>query len=150
MCDFRVDLSGQDSTDRKIRAINLLVRLASRREVRPLRPSRVKITSSRESSPDNEHSSLKTEEVPLVLGRTQCIYCVGDGRLPYRYRMRTFKRVSHMMDHVEKVYLRHEPSAPSFVYRYPRCKHLGNFLTSLDDFKDHVKTVYGVKLRHRP
>jgi hypothetical protein len=48
--------------------------------------------------------------------------------------MRTFKRVSHMMDHVEKVHLRHEPSAPSFVCRHPQCKHLGNFLTSLGDF----------------
>lgn len=149
MCDFRVDLTGQEITDRKISAIDLLVRLAARREVPPPRSSRVSDTDSRESSPNEEQSAPKIEEFPLVLGKTQCIYCVGNEQLPYADRMRTFKHVSHMMDHVENVHLRHELSAPGFFCRHPRCKHLGDFLTSLDHFKNHVQIMHGVKLRER-
>jgi hypothetical protein len=148
MCDFRVDLSEQEITDRKVSAIDKLVCLAARREIRPPRSLRVS-SESRESTPNEEKSAPKIEEIPLVLGKTQCIYCVGNEQLPHADRMRTFKRVSHMMDHVENVHLRHEPAAPSFFCRHPRCKHLGDFLTSLDHFKNHVQTMHGIKLRER-
>jgi len=150
MCDFRSDLSGRDITDRKVSAIDLLVRLAARREVRPPRSLRTKDTDTRENSPTEEKSSPKVEDIPLVLGRTQCIYCVGNEQLPHADRMRPFKRVSHMMDHVENVHLRHEPATTKFVCRHPQCKHLGDFLTSLDHFKVHVQKIHGVKLRPRP
>ncbi|KAL3957291.1 hypothetical protein ACCO45_007869 [Purpureocillium lilacinum] len=148
LCDFDTNMSLEDITDRKIRAIDLMVHLASRREVRRPRPSPspCEIDDSPARSPDPEPLP-KMEEIPLVLGKTQCIYCVGDEQLPYVGRMRSFNRVSHMMDHVEKVHLRHEPSRTRFVCRHPQCKHLGDFLTSLDHFKNHVQTVHGVKLR---
>lgn len=147
MCDFRVDLSEEETTDRKVSAIDLLVSLAARREVRLPRSSSKRDTSSREHSPDETRPPPTIEDIPLVLGKTQCIYCVGNEELPYADRMRTFKRVSHMMDHVENVHIRHETSTSRFTCRHPQCKHLGNFLTSLDHFKNHVQTTHGVKLR---
>ncbi|KAJ6437937.1 cell cycle control protein cwf16 [Purpureocillium lavendulum] len=148
LCDFNTYMSLKDITDRKVRAVDLMVCLASRREVRTARPTPplCEIGDSHASSPDPEPLP-KTEEIPLVLGKTQCIYCVGDEQLPYVVRMRTFNRVSHMMDHVENVHLRHERARPRLVCRHPQCSHLGDFLTSLDHFKNHVQTMHGVKLR---
>jgi hypothetical protein len=44
-------------------------------------------------------------EFPLVCEKTQCIICIGNEQLPYKQRTRTFRRVSHMMDHVENLHL---------------------------------------------
>ncbi|KAF2181317.1 hypothetical protein K469DRAFT_729448 [Zopfia rhizophila CBS 207.26] len=124
LCDFNMNLDIKCITDRKIRAINLIVVLASRREIRQPRSSQ-----------------------PCEDKRTQCIYCVGDETLLYKDRMHTFSRVSHMMDHVENVHLKHEPVGGKFVCHHPDCKPLGNFLRDLDEFKNHVQKVHGVKLR---
>ncbi|KAJ3499717.1 hypothetical protein NLG97_g97 [Lecanicillium saksenae] len=151
LCDFSTDMGLEQITGRKIRAIDGMVRLASCREVR--RPQSLSpCDASRESSPEVAESKLLIkpepfEDIPLLLGKTQCIYCVGDERLTHEARMRRFKRVSHMMDHVENVHLRHEKGNAKFVCRHPECQHLGDFLTSLDHFKNHVQTVHGVKLR---
>jgi hypothetical protein len=77
-----------------------MVRLAARREVRQPSPSPPYLDSDRECSPE-ELPQPKREDIPLLLGKTQCIYCVGDERLTYGARMRKFKRVSHMRDHVK-------------------------------------------------
>ncbi|PQK10238.1 hypothetical protein BB8028_0002g05620 [Beauveria bassiana] len=151
LCDFSTNMGLGEITTRKIQAIDGMVRLAGCREVR--RPRSVSsCDASRESSPevDESKSVVKPEpfeDIPLLLGKTQCIYCVGDERLPYAIRMREFKRPSHMMDHVENVHLRHEKGNARFVCRHPECQHLSDFLTSLDHFKNHVQTVHGIKLR---
>ncbi|KAK2591554.1 hypothetical protein QQS21_010747 [Conoideocrella luteorostrata] len=150
LSDFRQDLGSKDLAERKIQAVDLMVLLASRREVHPLPqsscPSPLSYGSCvRQSRPEN--APLKSEEIPLLLGKTQCIYCVGEEQLPLNARMRSFKRVSHMMDHVENVHLKRESSGRTFICRHPQCKHLGDFLDSLTTFKGHVRRVHGVKLR---
>ncbi|KAF2187409.1 hypothetical protein K469DRAFT_725417 [Zopfia rhizophila CBS 207.26] len=136
LCDFNMNLDIKCITDRKIRAINLIVVLASRREIHSPMEGLLDVTPF-----------LKLEEIPLILERTQCIYCVGDEMLPYKDRMRTFSRVSHIMDYVEKVHLKHRPAGGKFVCHHPDCKPLGNFLRDLNEFKNHVQKVHGVKLR---
>jgi hypothetical protein len=146
LCDFKQDLSSEDITSRKIRAINLMVTLASQREIRP--PSPTLADDTKETVRDFDSPIIeKREGIPLVLERTQCIYCVGDERLSYKDRTRKFSRVSHMMDHVEKVHLRRQPARATWVCHHPKCKPLGDFLMSLDHFKNHVQKVHGVKLR---
>ncbi|KID73434.1 FluG domain-containing protein, partial [Metarhizium brunneum ARSEF 3297] len=154
LSDFRQDLDTKRTTDRKIRAVDLMVLLASRREVRPPAHSpspspRLYGSGIRGNTPDTKPVSPKVnvDEVPLILGKAQCIYCVGENQLPYNTRMRSFNRVSHMMDHVENVHLKHERDGGRFVCRHPQCTHLGDFLISLDAFKYHVQQVHGVKLR---
>lgn len=77
----------------------------------------------------------------------QCIYSVGDERLPYVICMGEFKRPSHMLDHVENVHMRHENDSARFACRHLECQHLGDFLDNLTHFKAHVYHVHGVMLR---
>lgn len=154
LSDFRQDLGTKRITDRKVRAVDLMVLLASRREVRPPAQSRslsplLYGSSIRESSPIIKPfvPKLKVEEIPLILGKTRCIYCVGEDQLPYDMRMRSFKRACHMMDHVQNAHLKHECKGGKFICHHPQCKHLVDFLTSLDAFTNHVQRVHGVKLR---
>ncbi|KAH7160546.1 FluG domain-containing protein [Dactylonectria estremocensis] len=127
LCDFNRNLSLQDITDRKVRGINLMVSLASRREIRRPTPTLVDDTQGIVDSPGESDSKSSTvdkgEEIRLVLEKTQ-------------HRTRKFSRISHMMDHVEKVHLRREPARATWI-----------FLTSLDHFKNHVLRVHRVKLR---
>ncbi|KAF2185949.1 hypothetical protein K469DRAFT_575389, partial [Zopfia rhizophila CBS 207.26] len=146
LCDFNMNLDIKCITNWKICAINLIVALASRREIRQPRSSQPCEDSPTEGLLDAT-PLLKLKEIPLILERTQCIYCIGDETLPYKDRMRTFSRVFHMMDHVEKVHLKYEPTGGKFVCHHPDCKPLGNFLRDLDEFKNHVQKVHGVKLR---
>jgi hypothetical protein len=149
LCDFNTDIGLEEITSRKIRAIDGMVRLAARREVRQPR-SVASEDLSRECSPElAPDPAPKREVIPLLLSKTQCIYCVGDERLTHEARMRKFRRVSHMMDHVENVHMRHEKGKARFVCHHPECQRLGDFLTSLDHFKNHVETVHGVKLRKK-
>ncbi|KAI5455793.1 hypothetical protein BGZ63DRAFT_409706 [Mariannaea sp. PMI_226] len=151
LCDFKQDLSSKGITNRKVCAINLMVALASQREIRPPNPTLAdgmeEMLDRSEVSNSDPPIVEKREEIPLVLERTQCIYCVGDERLSHRDRTRKFSRVSHMMDHVEKVHLRRQPARATWVCHHPKCKPLGDFLTSLDHFKSHIQKVHGVKLR---
>ena len=124
LCDFNTVMSLKDITARKIKAIGGMVCLAARREARRARPSVPTPVKSRESSPDE--GMEPKHDFPLLLGKTQCIYCVGDEQLPYMTRMRTFKRVYHMVDHVGKVHLRHEEKKTKYVCRHPKCRPLGD------------------------
>lgn len=146
LCDFRIELSTQEIVDRKVKAIDTMVLLASRREVRPPRSQTPIAGGSRASTPDEESLPEPISDIPLVLGKTQCIYCVSNEQLPFEDRMRSFKRVSHMMDHVENLHLRFE-TGPKYLCRHKKCRHLGDFLTSLNHFKNHVQTVHGITLR---
>ncbi|KID73429.1 uncharacterized protein G6M90_00g062530 [Metarhizium brunneum] len=152
LSDFRQDLDAKATTDRKVRAVELMVLLASLREVR--RPT-VSTSSSlcqgsiRPGSPDIKPAvpNVKVEEIPLVLGETQCIYCVGEEQLPYSRRMRSFGRKSHMWDHVENLHLKYERKNGPFTCPHPHCRPLGDSLRSLTTFKNHVQRVHGVRLR---
>lgn len=152
LSDFRQGLDNEYLTNRKIQAIDLMVLLASRREVHASGQLPSPSSPPYDSFIRQDHleaAPLRVEDIPLLLGKTQCIYCVGEDQLPYDTRMRSFKRVSHMMDHVENVHLKRESNGGTFICRHPQCKHLGNFLNSLTAFKDHVWQVHGVKLRDR-
>ncbi|KAL3952360.1 hypothetical protein ACCO45_012303 [Purpureocillium lilacinum] len=65
LCDFDTNMSLKDITDRKVRAIDLMVRLASRREVRlpRLSPPPCESDGKRATSPDAEPVP-KPEEIP--------------------------------------------------------------------------------------
>jgi hypothetical protein len=144
LCDFSTDLSVRDIINRKIRAINLMVALASRQEVRgrKQRSSQAFKDVPKEESLDDP--ILKDKEFPLICKKTQCIICIGNERLSYRERTRTFKRASHMMDQVEKVHLKHEPA---IFCHHPVCKSSGLVLSNLMHFKNHVAKVHGITLR---
>ncbi|TAQ84695.1 hypothetical protein B7494_g6982 [Chlorociboria aeruginascens] len=146
LCDFNIDLDLHQNTKRKIRAINLIVSLVSRRETRQLRLSTPCEDSPPEDLPE-EKLLPDNEQIPLVINKRQCIYCVGDTVLLLKVRLRKFSKPSNMMTYVENVHLKHESTIGRFVCHHPGCKHLRDFLRDLDHFKAHVQIVHGPQLR---
>ncbi|PMD60550.1 uncharacterized protein K444DRAFT_528197, partial [Hyaloscypha bicolor E] len=88
-------------------------------------------------------------EFPVVCQKTQCIFCIGNERLPYEQRTRTFNRVSHMWDHVENVHLSKVPAEQRIICYHPVCKAQGLVLDHVMHFKNHVARVHKIDLRPR-
>ena len=152
LCDLSTDLSPQDIVSRKVSAINLFVALASRQEfqTRTRKPRSVSASKDmiKRESPAPEPFPPPSE-FPLACEKTQCIICIGNERLPYEQRTRTFKRVSHMWDHVENVHLRKVPAEQQIICHHPICKAQGLVLDNVMRFKNHVATVHKIDLRPR-
>jgi len=145
LCDFSTDLSIKDIIGRKIRAINLMVALASRQEAQKPRSSSAYEAPVKEESPRPDPFPAPAE-FPVVCHKTQCIICIGNDRYPYKKRMRTFRRVSHMMDHVENVHLKYQLANEKIICRHPVCKYEGLVLNNVNHFKNHVEVVHGITL----
>jgi hypothetical protein len=157
LCDLSKDLSPEAIVARKVYTINLQIALASRKEL---------MTRQRQSTPAckdplKEESPapaltpaldpfLPASKFPLVMEKTQCIFCVGNEALSYEQRTRKFKRVSHMWDHVENIHLRGVPTEWRIICHHPVCKAEGLVLEDIQLFKNHVATVHEVKLRPPP
>lgn len=146
LCDFSTDLDIKDIISRKIRAINLFVALASKQETQRQRPSKACEAHIKEESPRPDPSPAPVE-IPLVCNKTQCIFCIGNEKYSYEKRLRSFRRVSHMMDHVEKVHLKHLASDEKVICNHPVCKSKGVPLHNVNHFKNHVVRVHGITLR---
>jgi hypothetical protein len=147
LCDFSRDLSPQDIVSRKVLTINLMIALASRQEFQ---------TRKRYSAPAPQVLIKKEPDpepfpqpyvFPLVCQKTQCIFCIRNERLSYEERTRAFRRVSHMMDHVENLHLSKQPADQRIICHHPVCKAEGLVLNHVMHFKHHVATVHGISLR---
>ena len=150
LCDFSTGLSPQDIVSRKVSAINLSVALASRQEfqTRTRKPRSVPASKDliKKESPAPKPTQ-PADEFPVVCTNTQCIICIGNERLPYEQRTRTFNRVSHMWDHVENVHLSKVPAEQRIICHHPVCKAQGLVLDHVMHFKNHVATVHKIDLR---
>jgi hypothetical protein len=148
LCDFSKDLSPQDIVSRKVFAINLMTALASRQEFQThkprLAPAPQVLIKKERPDPD---PFPQPHEFPLVCEKTQCIICIGNEQLPYKQRTRAFRRVSHMMDHVENLHLSKLLADQMIICHHPVCKAKGLVLKSVMHFKNHVATVHGISLR---
>jgi hypothetical protein len=147
LCNLSKDLSFEDITARKVLAINCMVALASRQVPQTHKPIPAcgDLVKKEPLSSPNSQPFPQLDEFPLTLGNTQCIFCIGNERYPYDQRTRTFKRVSHMRDHVESVHLKR---LDQLIHcSHPVCKAQGLVFSSVTDFKNHVATVHRVNLR---
>jgi Protein of unknown function (DUF3435) len=147
MCDFSEDLTTEDIVRRRIRAIDRMVALCSRREAPQ---SRQRLPTFRqdpikEESPEPELPD--PELFPLVCAKTQCPICIGDERLTYSSRTFCYKRPSHMMDHVERAHLHKMPPGQQIRCHHPVCKSEGLDFNSVMQFKNHVAIVHKISLR---
>ena len=52
-----------------------------------------------------------------------------------------------MMDHVERVHLKHQPVTEKVVCCHPVCVSRGLVLNDVNDFKNHVQVEHGIRLR---
>jgi Protein of unknown function (DUF3435) len=146
LCDFSRDLKPQDIVSWKVLAINLMIALASRQEFQARKPRFAPVPQVLIKEEQDPDPFPQPYEFPLVCQKTQCIICIGNERLSYEERTRTFPRVSHMMDHVEKLHLRWQPAGRTICH-HPVCKAEGLVLNSVMHFKNHVATVHGISLR---
>jgi hypothetical protein len=144
LCDFSTDLDMKDIIGRKIRAINLFVALASKQETQKQRPPKAGEAEIKEESPSPDPSPTPVE-IPLICKKTQCIFCIGNEKYSYEKRLRTFRRVSHMMDHVEDVHLRYQ-DPDEVICHHPMCRSELPF-KSINLFKNHVARVHEITLR---
>lgn len=151
LCDFSKNLTSQEVISRKVAAIKLWIALASRRELQthqPRRPPAACENTAIKQEPPSPAPQPQLEEFPLICKKTQCILCLGDTRVSYEQRTRTFSRVSHMMTHVQNVHhLDLLPTNQPVICVHPACVASEIVLENKEYFKNHVKTVHGIKLR---
>ena len=145
LCDLSKDLSPHEVVARKIPAINLMIALASRQELQThkSRSTRTPKPAMKQVTPD----PLPFQEFPTLFEETQCIFCLGNRQHSYEQRTFRFSRVSHMMDHVESVHLKHQPVTEKVVCNHPVCTSRGLVLNNVNHFKHHVQVEHGIKLR---
>lgn len=151
LCDLSKGLGPRDIVARKILAINAMTALASRQEAQTRKPRSTLAYEDpvkKESRTPTPDPFPQLDEFPLILGEKQCIFCIGNERYTYDRRTRTFKRVSHMWDHVENVHLRHLDQP--ITCDHPVCKAQGLAFPSVTLFKNHVAMVHKVNLRPPP
>ncbi|PQE19423.1 hypothetical protein CJF30_00009884 [Rutstroemia sp. NJR-2017a BBW] len=146
LCDLSKDLSPQEIRARKILAVNLMTALSSRQEHQTHKPrlTRASLPALKQQTP----SPLpQLPEFAVVCEKTQCIFCLGNELLSYEQRTFTFSRVSHMMDHVERVHLKHQSVTERVICHHPVCMSSGLVLKNVNHFKHHVQVEHGIKLR---
>ncbi|KAH8586626.1 hypothetical protein B0O99DRAFT_602324 [Bisporella sp. PMI_857] len=149
-CDFFKHFSFYAIVARKVSAINLIVTLASRQKFQTRKPrSALAFKDLVKKVFSALNLFLPPDEFPIVCKKTQCILCIGNERLSYMQRTRTFKRVSHMWDYVENIHLCKVPVEQQIICNYPVCKADGLVLDNVTYFKNHVATVYKIDLRPR-
>jgi hypothetical protein len=146
MCDLSTDISPEKVVCRRIRAINLLVALGSRQEIRPRKQRPISI-GCEDAMDTSEDTPTEHEIFPSVCKKTQCVFCIGNEKLSLDERTRCFSRPSAMMDHVEKSHLRRLPHDKPIACNHPVCKSNGLVFYTVEHFKNHVQTVHDISLR---
>jgi hypothetical protein len=155
LCHQPENLSDEAMTDLSIKVVNLYVALCGKRETgkhkRPRPPMDVKppITFERMQLEPELDPELKPDPFPLLLGANQCPDCIGDERLTKEAQTfsycRPTKRNDHFDDHHLKDRERAEQRGELIKCRHPQCEKVS--LRSVDQFRNHVEAVHGVKLR---
>lgn len=147
LCTYLADINTQDAVQRRIQTADLMLALCSRCEVPQRFRLRVTLPMQpivKEESPDIDPLSTV---FPLLCGKTQCLFCIGDELKSYEERIGSFCRPAKMMDHVERVHLKDQDPEARIECRPPICKSQGLVLEHLQHFKSHVQSVHGIRLR---
>jgi hypothetical protein len=146
LCDLSRDLSPRDIVARKILAIDLMTALGSRQELQThkSRLTRLPLSAPKQQTPS---PSPQLPEFPVVCEKTQCIFCLGNEQLSYEQRMFRFSRVSHMMDHIERVHLKYQQVTERVICHHPVCISRGLVLQNVNYFKHHVQAEHSIRLR---
>ncbi|KAH8882112.1 hypothetical protein GQ53DRAFT_753940 [Thozetella sp. PMI_491] len=173
LCYQPDNLSEEEIARLSIEVVDLYVALCSKRETvkrKRLRPPTIvepPLTSNRlkrrqpptdiESSLASKYIKLEPEQepepdpFPLLMGATQCPDCIGDERLTKQERdfpyCRPPKRNDHFDDHHLEEKEQAEQRGELIVCKHPKCKIGEVKLWSVDQFRNHVASVHGIKLR---
>ncbi|KAF7912284.1 uncharacterized protein EAF01_001305 [Botrytis porri] len=134
----------QDAVKLRIQAANLMLALCGCREI----PQRYMRRAELPAQSIIEKDLSETDPFfPLVCGKSQCPFCIGDETRSYEQRVGSFCRPAKMMDHVERVHLKGQDPGARMKCYHPICKSQGLVLKHLERFKSHVQSVHGITLR---
>lgn len=147
ICTRGTDITPQNAVQRRIQTAELMQALCGCCEV----PRRYRLQAALPARPVVKEESFDTNPVscvfPLICGKAQCLFCIGDESKDYEVRVGSFCRPAKMMDHVEQVHLKGKDPEASIECCHPTCKSQGLVLEHLQHFKSHVQTVHGTTLR---
>jgi hypothetical protein len=146
LCDLSRYLSPRGIIARKILAIDLIIALGSRQELQTHKPRLTRLPLSTLKQQTLKFSP-QLPKFPVVCEKTQCIFYLGNEQLTYEQRTFRFSRVSHMMDHVERVHLKHQQVTERVVCHHPVCISRGLVLQNVNHFKNLVQVEHGFILR---
>ena len=147
ICTRVINITPQDAVYRRIETANLMQTLCSYREIASRYRLRVALPLPTIFKEDSPEVGPLTPVFPLVCGKTQCLFCIGDESKSYEDRIGSFCRPAKMMDHVERKHLKGKDPDARIECCHPTCKSQGLILEHLQDFKNHIQTVHGIKLR---
>ncbi|KAK6609654.1 FluG domain-containing protein [Botrytis cinerea] len=104
----------QDAVKLRIQAADLMLALCGCREI----PQRYMRRAELPAQPIIEKDLSETDPFfPLVCGKSQCPFCIGDETRSYEQRIGSFCRPAKMMEHVERVHLKgQDPGARMKCY----------------------------------
>lgn len=134
------DMTQEKSLQSRLEFIASLASLCNRQEVR--RRTR-RTTTVREE--DAEIPQIP--QVPVKCQPTQCIFCLGEKRLPYVSRSFCYSRRAKMMDHVEGHHLQDRDPNTDIACPHPICADQALVLKSVMHLKAHIETEHGIVLR---
>jgi hypothetical protein len=147
LCAHHKGIGTEDAVQRRIQTADLMLALCSRREV----PRRYRLWVTLPAQPVVKEESPDVDPIscvfPLVCGKTQCLFCIGDESKSYEQRIGSFCRPAKMMDHVERIHLRGKDPEARTECCHPTCKSQGLILKHLQHFKNHVLSVHGISLQ---
>jgi hypothetical protein len=138
ICTRVTDITLQDAVNRRMETAELMQALCGFREVASryrLPVAQLPRALLKEESPELRPLA---PVFPLVCGKTQCLFCIGDESRSYEERMGSFCRPSKMMDHTERSHLKGKD--PQIECCHSTCKSHGGVLKHLQAFKGHVQT----------
>ncbi|KAG4414937.1 hypothetical protein IFR04_011914 [Cadophora malorum] len=157
LCDLSKDLSAQAIVALKVSAVNLQIALASAAKgthdslattLSNLQDSLKGQSPVCRAAPTPALDSLApASQIPLVLEKTQCIFCTGNEALSYGQRTRELRRPSHMEDYVEPIHVHDVPVEQQIICQHPICKAGGLIPDGVVLSKHHVARVHKVRLR---
>ncbi|KAF2194980.1 hypothetical protein K469DRAFT_698544 [Zopfia rhizophila CBS 207.26] len=142
LCRSHGDLTEPGNLNQRIELIRTLTKLCSRREAR-----------RRSTIPCSSGAVVKQEDVavlsslPLECDPRQCLFCIGDERLPIPQRTFCWSRPAKMMDHIEDHHLKRFAPNAKIPCPHPTCQKNGVVLDGVSHFKNHALSVHKIKLR---
>jgi len=131
--------STQEECQRRAAAINALVALCKKQESQGFRRRKVdnKVKEEQTSSSVFVPPNL-TETLLVECKATQCIFCLGNEKLPTTDRLKTFASRGDLKKHFHRKHLRHHPDGQPIVCPHPRCDVTLNGTLHLQNHAENV------------
>ncbi|KAI0436703.1 FluG domain-containing protein [Xylaria telfairii] len=137
-----LDLSSSELLELRIKAVELMVALCSKRETK-----RNGIRRRIPAGLTLKEESPGLDPFPLLMDRRQCPRCIGDEALSHTERAFKYCRPAVMYDHFDKKHASQLGGAKQISCNHPKCRQEALEFKHLRSFKNHVESVHGVKLR---